>query len=68
MATSTATSKPVATKALDKKSELLSHEIAISKGDNWHQIIRDKIGSLFFNIASFCTDMPCKMHEKVTFF
>ncbi len=33
----------------------------------WHQIIRDKIGYLFFNIASICTDPACKLHEKVTF-
>ena len=54
-------------KSLEETSKSLPKEIELSKGYKCHQVIRDKIGYLFFNMASLCTDPPCKLHEKVTF-
>lgn len=56
-----------ALEASEERAKILSEETSFPKGDKWHQIIRDKVGYLFFNIASLCTDPACKMHEKTTF-
>jgi len=60
------TSGPSSVGSLNEASQINTKNRVTSGEQKWHQIIRDKIGYQLFNIASFCTDAPCKLDAQVT--